>query len=40
MTDPSGIPSLETTAVSAITPVSATSGGIITDDGGANITER
>jgi hypothetical protein len=40
ITDPVVIPSLETTAVSSITPVSAASGGIITDDGGAIITKR
>jgi uncharacterized protein (TIGR02145 family) len=34
------IPSLETTAISAITSESARSGGIIKDDGGADITER
>lgn len=39
-TDPPILPTVTTTAVSGITPVSAASGGNVTDDGGNNVTQR
>ena len=39
-TDPPILPTITTTAASAITPVSAASGGNVTDDGGNAVTQR
>lgn len=39
-TPPSGVPVLITTAVTALTSTSATSGGTISSDGGSNVTRR
>jgi hypothetical protein len=39
-TDPMSVPALTTTAISSIVQTAATSGGDITDDGGASVTAR